>query len=160
MTLLRVGKSRGKDYKLKKEQQKTKQKNIWILSVGSYYYCLVHFSTLCGGNGDRISRHNAVRDVLFTAAQSAALALTREATGVVANSQSRPADMFSFLPATMVDQQPWMCTSSPPSNSPKLPTLQVMHCRWEHNVSSRPTSPTAAQQESTSFPLWLKPWVV
>ena len=27
----------------------------------------------CGGNGDRISRHNAVRDVIFAAAQSAAL---------------------------------------------------------------------------------------
>ena len=48
----------------------------------------------CGGNGDRISRHNAVRDVLFTAAQSAALAPTREASGVAPNSHSRPADIF------------------------------------------------------------------
>ncbi len=31
----------------------------------------------CGGNGDRIYRHNAVRDVLYTAAQSAALASPR-----------------------------------------------------------------------------------
>ena len=48
----------------------------------------------CGGNGDRISRHNAVRDVLYTASQSAALAPTREASGVVPNSQSRPADIL------------------------------------------------------------------
>ena len=48
----------------------------------------------CGGNGDRIYRHNAVRDVLYTAAQSAALAPTREATGVVPDSLSRPVDIF------------------------------------------------------------------
>ena len=33
----------------------------------------------CAGNGDRIARHNAIRDVLFNAAQSAALAPTKEA---------------------------------------------------------------------------------
>ena len=48
----------------------------------------------CGGNGDRITRHNAIRDVLFSAAQSAALAPSREATGVVPDSLSRPADIL------------------------------------------------------------------
>ncbi len=48
----------------------------------------------CGGNGDRIYRHNAVRDVLYTAAQSAALAPTREPSGVVPDSLSRPADIL------------------------------------------------------------------
>ena len=48
----------------------------------------------CGGNADRISRHNAIRDVIFDAAQSAALAPTREAPGVVADSRSRPADIL------------------------------------------------------------------
>ena len=48
----------------------------------------------CGGNGDRISRHNAIRDVIFSAAQSAALAPSREAPGLVASSQSRPADIL------------------------------------------------------------------
>ena len=48
----------------------------------------------CGGNGDRISRHNALRDVLFTAAQSAALSPAREASGVVPDSLSRPADIL------------------------------------------------------------------
>ena len=48
----------------------------------------------CGGNGDRIACHNAIRDVLFLAAQSAALAPTREAPSVVPDSQSRPADIL------------------------------------------------------------------
>ena len=48
----------------------------------------------CGGNGDRIARHNAIRDVLFVAAQSAALAPSREASGVVPDSLSRPADIL------------------------------------------------------------------
>ncbi len=48
----------------------------------------------CGGNGDRITRHNAIRDVLFSAAQSAALGPTREATGLIPDSMSRPADIL------------------------------------------------------------------
>ena len=48
----------------------------------------------CGGNGDRIVCHNAIRDVLFLAARSAALAPTREAPSVVPDSQSRPADIL------------------------------------------------------------------
>ena len=32
----------------------------------------------CGGNGDRIFQHNAIRDVVFSAAQSAALAPSKE----------------------------------------------------------------------------------
>ena len=39
-------------------------------------------------------RHNAIRDALFVAAQSGALAPPREASGVVADSHSRPADIF------------------------------------------------------------------
>ena len=48
----------------------------------------------CGGNGDRIARHNAIRNVLFSAAQSAALAPTREAPSLVPDSHSRPADIL------------------------------------------------------------------
>ena len=36
----------------------------------------------CGGNRDRIARHNAIRDVLFHAAWSVALAPTKEAASV------------------------------------------------------------------------------
>ena len=48
----------------------------------------------CGGNNDRVLRHNAIRDVIFTAAQSAALSPRREALSLVPNSLSRPADVF------------------------------------------------------------------
>uniref|UniRef100_A0A1X7VC05 Uncharacterized protein n=1 Tax=Amphimedon queenslandica TaxID=400682 RepID=A0A1X7VC05_AMPQE len=48
----------------------------------------------CGGNSDRILRHNAIRDVIFTAAQSAALSPRREAPSLVPDSLSRPADVF------------------------------------------------------------------
>ncbi len=47
-----------------------------------------------GGNGDRIYCHNAIRDVLFTAAQSAVLVPSRETAGIVADSLSHPADVF------------------------------------------------------------------
>ena len=47
-----------------------------------------------GGNGDRIARHNAIRDVIFSAAQSAALAPSKEAPGLVPGSHARPADVF------------------------------------------------------------------
>ena len=48
----------------------------------------------CGGNGDRIYRHNALRDVLFSAAQSAALAPRKEVTSLIPDTNSRPADIF------------------------------------------------------------------
>ena len=48
----------------------------------------------CGGNGDRISRHNNIRDVLFNAAQTAALGPRKEVLGVVPNSNARPADIL------------------------------------------------------------------
>ena len=48
----------------------------------------------CGGNVDRIARHNPIRDVLFSAAQYAALAPTKEAPSLVSSSHSRPADIL------------------------------------------------------------------
>ena len=48
----------------------------------------------CGGNGDRISCHNAIRDVVFSAAQSATLAPSKETPGLVPCSQSRPTDIL------------------------------------------------------------------
>ena len=48
----------------------------------------------CGGNGDRISRHNNIRDVLFSAAHSAALGPKKEAPGTISNSSARPADIL------------------------------------------------------------------
>jgi hypothetical protein len=48
----------------------------------------------CGGNGDRISRHNNICDVLFSACQSAALSPRKEVPALVSGSSSRPADIF------------------------------------------------------------------
>ena len=48
----------------------------------------------CGGNGDRIHRHDALRDTLFSAAQSAALAPRKEVPSLIPGSCSRPADVF------------------------------------------------------------------
>ena len=48
----------------------------------------------CRGNGDRITRHNAIRDIVFSAAQSAALAPSKETPNLIPDSSSRPADVF------------------------------------------------------------------
>ena len=48
----------------------------------------------CGGNGDRIHRHDALRDALFSAAQSAALGPRKETLALIAGSRSRPANIF------------------------------------------------------------------
>ena len=48
----------------------------------------------CGGNGDRIHRHDSLRDALYSAAQSAALAPRREVPSLIPGSSSRPADVF------------------------------------------------------------------
>ena len=43
---------------------------------------------------ETIFRHNKIRDVLFSAALSAALSPSKEASGIVPNSCSRPADIL------------------------------------------------------------------
>ena len=48
----------------------------------------------CGGNCDRIFRHNSIRDAVFSAAQSAALAPRREVPSLIPGTQSRPADIY------------------------------------------------------------------
>ena len=48
----------------------------------------------CGGNGDRIHRHNSIRDAIFSAAQTAALAPRRELPSLIPGSQARLADIF------------------------------------------------------------------
>ena len=48
----------------------------------------------CGGNGDRIRRHDSLRDAFYSAAQSAALAPRREVPSLIPGSSSRPADIY------------------------------------------------------------------
>ena len=52
----------------------------------------------CGGNGDRIFRHNAIRDAVFSAAQSAALCPRKEMPSLIPGSRSRPADSRYLCP--------------------------------------------------------------
>ena len=47
----------------------------------------------CGGNGDRIHRHDSLRDAIFSAGQSAALAPRKEVPSLIPNTQCRPADI-------------------------------------------------------------------
>ena len=48
----------------------------------------------CGGNGDRIHRHDSVREALFSAAQTAALAPRKEVPSLIPGTSSRPADVY------------------------------------------------------------------
>ena len=48
----------------------------------------------CGENGNHILRHRGLRDALFSAAQSAALASRRKVTSLILETNSRPKDMY------------------------------------------------------------------
>ena len=48
----------------------------------------------CGGNGDRIHRHDSIRDAVFSAAQSAALAPRKEVPSLIPGSSSHPAGVY------------------------------------------------------------------
>ena len=48
----------------------------------------------CGGNGDRIFRHDSIRDAIFSAAQTAALAPRKEFPSLIPGCHNRPADVF------------------------------------------------------------------
>ena len=48
----------------------------------------------CGGNGDRIHRHDSICDALFSAAQTAVLAPWNEVLPLIHGTRSRPADIF------------------------------------------------------------------
>ena len=48
----------------------------------------------CGGNGNRIHRHDSLRDALLAAAQSAALAPWKEMPSPIPGVSSCPADLY------------------------------------------------------------------
>ena len=56
--------------------------------------CFGDHQVSCGGNGDRIFQHDALRNALYTAAQSAALAPRREMPSLIPGSKSHPADVY------------------------------------------------------------------
>ena len=112
-----------------------------------------------GGNGDRI---NAIRDVIFCAAQSAAC-LHPKRCPTSSWTPSLDLQMSFCQRGAVAALQQWMCTSSVLSSSRpslRLPTLLATLCRWECNGSWHPTSQLAVRQGLTSSPLWLRLWVV
>lgn len=48
----------------------------------------------CGGKNDRVLRHNSLRDIVFSAVQSAALSPRRKVPSLVRDSLSCPADVY------------------------------------------------------------------
>ena len=110
----------------------------------------------CGGNGDRITRHNAIRDVVFIAAQSAAL----EMPNLIPDSLSRPADVF--LP-TWSRGRPAVFLSFPLSSSRpwgRLRPLQATPCRLGFNGSWPPIYQPAGPLEWSSSRLSWRLWGV
>ena len=55
---------------------------------------LGHHSISCGSQGERIARHNHLRDAVYATAASAHLAPTKEDKALLPNSGGRPADML------------------------------------------------------------------
>ena len=48
----------------------------------------------CRGNGDMIQRYDSLRDILYTSAQSGALAPRKEVSSFIISSMSHPADVY------------------------------------------------------------------
>ena len=59
----------------------------------------------CRGQYDKITRHNALRDVILSAARLAALSPQLEAPLLLANSLARPADIFLEAARTPATQR-------------------------------------------------------
>ena len=53
-----------------------------------------HHAIACGVHGERISRHNAICDILYKTAQKAGLGPAREFRGLIPGTAARPADVF------------------------------------------------------------------
>ena len=122
----------------------------------------------CGGNGDHISRHTAIWDVIFSAAQCTALAASKVMPTLVSNSLARPADILSLTGAVVALLLLMFTSFPPPPLSPaysykpfkRLPPTQAKPSRWVSSGSYFPTSQLAARQGLASFPLLARHWVV
>ena len=115
----------------------------------------------CGGNPDRIHWHNSIRDAVYSAAQSAALAPRRKVPSLIPGSQSRPANVYlpnwhRGCPAALD------ITVIPPFNrlvSRVQPQPRVMPYWWARPESSLPMARNASLLESPSSLVPLRPWV-
>ena len=79
--------------------------NFLLVNIRLVNYILVNFllvnigecgdhSLVCGTGGERIVRHNAVRDAIFDTAAAAGLAPLREGRALLPGNNRRPADVF------------------------------------------------------------------
>ena len=57
-------------------------------------YVFGHHAVVCDCSGDRIKRHNAIRDCLFDSCVAACWAPVKETPFLLAGSSERPADIF------------------------------------------------------------------
>ena len=116
----------------------------------------------CGGIGDRIHRHNSIRDALFSAAQSAALAPRKEVPSLNAGSSSCPADVYlpnwkrdqpAALEVTVISslqQQTLSGAAISPGHVLRVGQMRKMNA---HAESCR-----AVMWASFLFPSWWSPW--
>ena len=91
----------------------------------------------CGGNGDRIARHNAIRDVLFLAA-SLRPWHQRERLPVWYPTPNPGRQTYSSPPGAVVAPQHWTSPSSPLSSSrpcTQLPPPLATPCRSAFSVN-------------------------
>ena len=63
-------------------------------ACGNHSDCLGDHAMCCSSNGERISRHNILRDALYAAAQSAALGPSKEGWFLLPGTDRRPADVL------------------------------------------------------------------
>ena len=111
----------------------------------------------CGGNGDRILRHNSVCDSIFHAARSAALAPQKEVPSLIPGSHCRPADIL--LPNWERGQPAAMDVTVISSLQPL--TLQGAASSAGHALAvagCQLMPPLAVLLGSLSSPLLLKSW--
>ena len=87
----------------------------------------------CGGNGDRIWRHNTIRDAILGAAQSAALPPSKEVPNLILDSLSRPADVFLLT---------WSCLKERVSifRIPRHPWSEGEFCSFSINLNIHSSS--------------------
>ena len=145
----------------------------WLeVSLHSHHYTSTEYCDIadlcgdnqvgCGSNGNHISRHISIQDVTFSAAQSVAIAPSKETPRVVPNSLARPADIFlpnwsRGCPVTfdvhVISPLHWQTLG-------ELLPPQSMRSRWVLSASYLPNCQPVALWWLNLFPLWLKPWVV
>ena len=102
----------------------------------------------CRGNGDRIHRHDAIRDALFSAAQSAALAPRKEVPTLIPGTRSSPADIFL----------PNWCRGRPAALD--VTVISTMQPLTQSGAASQLTMPNAEAQVCRLSPLLLSRWEV